>query len=124
MIFGPGFARLTAKSFSGMLVWVHVGIEAYQRIYQHFCWLQANAIGRLRTPASGYVIDFLAYLNNLERSRTPMWCPGKDSNLHGFRRWYLKPVRLPIPPPGHGGHSYESARFPVNAERRAAGGRQ
>ena len=28
--------------------------------------------------------------------------PGKDSNLHGFHRWYLKPVRLPIPPPGHG----------------------
>ena len=31
-----------------------------------------------------------------------MWCPGKDSNLHGLHRWYLKPVRLPIPPPGHG----------------------
>jgi enoyl-CoA hydratase len=30
------------------------------------------------------------------------WCPGKDSNLHGLHRWYLKPVRLPIPPPGHG----------------------
>src|ERR1700722_1573169 len=29
------------------------------------------------------------------------WCPGKDSNLHGLHRWYLKPVRLPIPPPGH-----------------------
>ena len=29
------------------------------------------------------------------------WCPGEDSNLHGFHRWYLKPVRLPIPPPGH-----------------------
>ena len=30
------------------------------------------------------------------------WCPGKDSNLHGLHRWYLKPVRLPIPPPGPG----------------------
>ena len=24
-----------------------------------------------------------------------------NSNLHGLHRWYLKPVRLPIPPPGH-----------------------
>src|SRR6185312_538297 len=30
------------------------------------------------------------------------WCPGEDSNLHGFHHWYLKPARLPIPPPGHG----------------------
>ena len=29
------------------------------------------------------------------------WCPGEDSNLHGFHHWYLKPARLPIPPPGH-----------------------
>src|SRR5215469_10767268 len=28
------------------------------------------------------------------------WCPGEDSNLHGFHHWYLKPARLPIPPPG------------------------
>src|ERR1700674_1009712 len=31
-----------------------------------------------------------------------MWCPGEDSNLHGLHHWYLKPARLPIPPPGHG----------------------
>ncbi len=30
------------------------------------------------------------------------WCPGEDSNLHGFHHWYLKPARLPIPPPGPG----------------------
>jgi hypothetical protein len=30
----------------------------------------------------------------------PYWCPGEDSNLHGFHHWYLKPARLPIPPPG------------------------
>src|SRR5580693_1453521 len=29
------------------------------------------------------------------------WCPGEDSNLHDLRHWYLKPARLPIPPPGH-----------------------
>ncbi len=28
------------------------------------------------------------------------WCPGEDSNLHLFQDWYLKPARLPIPPPG------------------------
>ena len=28
------------------------------------------------------------------------WCPGEDSNLHDLRHWYLKPARLPIPPPG------------------------
>ena len=28
------------------------------------------------------------------------WCPEEDSNLHALRRWYLKPVRLPIPPSG------------------------
>src|ERR1700737_2007543 len=31
------------------------------------------------------------------------WCPGEDSNLHGFHHWYLKPARLPIPPPGLSG---------------------
>src|SRR5215469_14274595 len=31
------------------------------------------------------------------------WCPGEDSNLHGFHHWYLKPARLPIPPPGPAG---------------------
>ncbi len=30
------------------------------------------------------------------------WCPGEDSNLHGVTHWYLKPARLPIPPPGPG----------------------
>src|SRR5688572_14129674 len=28
------------------------------------------------------------------------WCPGEDSNLHGLPHRYLKPARLPIPPPG------------------------
>ena len=36
------------------------------------------------------------------------FCAGADIGdlgqpaLHGLHRWYLKPVRLPIPPPGHG----------------------
>src|SRR5579863_8732033 len=102
MIFGPGLARLIAKSFSAMLVSIRVGIEAYQRIYQRFCWMQANALGRHRTPFSRYVVDFLMFFDGFGRSRTSIWCPGKDSNLHGLHRWYLKPVRLPIPPPGHG----------------------
>ena len=47
--------------------------------------------------------------SNFERSstanrlrRTVRWCPGEDSNLHGVTHWYLKPARLPIPPPGPG----------------------
>jgi hypothetical protein len=36
----------------------------------------------------------------LGRSESYIWCPGEDSNLHGFHHWYLKPARLPIPPPG------------------------
>jgi hypothetical protein len=43
MIFGPGLAPLIAKSFDGMLVSIGVGIEAYQRIYQRFCSMQADA---------------------------------------------------------------------------------
>ncbi len=34
------------------------------------------------------------------RSLENEWCPGEDSNLHGVTHWYLKPARLPIPPPG------------------------
>ncbi len=34
--------------------------------------------------------------------QTLFWCPGEDSNLHGLHHWYLKPARLPIPPPGPG----------------------
>ena len=29
------------------------------------------------------------------------WCPGGDSNSHAIRRYHLKIVCLPIPPPGH-----------------------
>ena len=29
-----------------------------------------------------------------------MWCPGSDSNRHGFTRRILNPLRLPISPPG------------------------
>ena len=28
------------------------------------------------------------------------WCPGQDSNLHALRRGLLRPLCLPIPPPG------------------------
>src|ERR1035438_4738173 len=32
--------------------------------------------------------------------RKGCWCPGEDSNLHELLHWYLKPARLPVPPPG------------------------
>src|SRR3984893_19078425 len=36
----------------------------------------------------------------VKNRRLRNWCPREDSNLHGFHHWYLKPARLPIPPPG------------------------
>ena len=34
-------------------------------------------------------------------SKSEEWCGRRDSNSHASRRWYLKPVRLPIPPRPH-----------------------
>src|SRR5450631_2122462 len=36
-------------------------------------------------------------------ANTGEWCPGEDSNLHELLHWYLKPARLPVPPPGQDG---------------------
>src|SRR5690606_34770918 len=33
-------------------------------------------------------------------ARWSIWCPRGDSNPHDSRRYHLKVVRLPIPPPG------------------------
>ena len=54
-----------------------------------------------RTESGEMSLILFEFLDNYEHWRTVLWCPGKDSNLHGLHRWYLKPVRLPIPPPGH-----------------------
>src|SRR5690349_13726078 len=37
-----------------------------------------------------------------KRMKPPLryWCPRGDSNPHASRRYHLKVVRLPIPPPG------------------------
>ena len=45
----------------------------------------------------------VATKSELAKFKAVFWCPGEDSNLHGVTHWYLKPARLPIPPPGHGG---------------------
>src|SRR5579871_6985177 len=44
---------------------------------------------------SAQAIDFVGFL-----VADQMWCPGEDSNLHELLHWYLKPARLPVPPPG------------------------
>src|SRR6202021_657926 len=41
--------------------------------------------------------------NSLIRTGLKGWCPGEDSNLHELLHWYLKPARLPVPPPGQEG---------------------
>jgi hypothetical protein len=66
--------------------------------------------GRSRTSTRLIRLIFLPISDEYGRPPTREWCPGKDSNLHGLHRWYLKPVRLPIPPPGHGGFIRAAAR--------------
>ena len=41
-------------------------------------------------------------IKSADQALSVLWCPGEDSNLHSFHYWYLKPARLPIPPPGLG----------------------
>jgi hypothetical protein len=41
-------------------------------------------------------------------ARNSFWCPGEDSNLHELLHWYLKPARLPVPPPGLKGRFREA----------------
>ena len=43
MIFGPGSARFIVRSVRVMLVPTERGLAAYQRMYQRFCWTQANS---------------------------------------------------------------------------------
>src|SRR5450432_2561531 len=54
----------------------------------------------LRAPASGRP----PISTNLHQKKCVtdciVWCPGEDSNLHELLHWYLKPARLPVPPPG------------------------
>src|SRR3984885_15122648 len=40
---------------------------------------------------------------SLKKQGYMRWCPGEDSNLHELLHWYLKPARLPVPPPGQDG---------------------
>ncbi len=45
------------------------------------------------------------------------WCPGEDSNLHELLHWYLKPARLPVPPPGHDGSAEREAQECTHCSR-------
>ena len=82
--------------------------------------LRITKFGRLARRNTSQSLMLLGSLENCAG-----WCPGKDSNLHGLRRWYLKPVRLPIPPPGHGalhrGGRGPMSMPPANREDAAAG---
>ena len=51
------------------------------------------------------------------------WCPRSDSNRQASRRRILNPLRLPIPPLGHGGCDSAVARFrlaPIHTGRGSA----
>jgi hypothetical protein len=58
----------------------------------------AKDLVQLDPLASANVLDFKGFFVVVE-----IWCPGEDSNLHEFLHWYLKPARLPVPPPGQEG---------------------
>ena len=112
MIFGPGSARFIARSVRAMLVPTGGG----RRVPTDLPTNLLDANGRRRTARAVVFqlkfIDFRMVFGQFGRLKTSKWCPGKDSNLHGLHRWYLKPVRLPIPPPGHGAlHSCGGGRM-------------
>ena len=77
--------------------------------------MQPDALSLLRTAVRGQSADLTSVLDVLERPQSTIWCPGEDSNLHGFHHWYLKPARLPIPPPGQRGLLTGRATGAVNA---------
>ena len=61
-----------------------------------------DRLGSGNVPPSGLSEPMGRSGENRNEIRTDFrdWCPGKDSNLHLLQDWYLKPARLPIPPPG------------------------
>ena len=63
-------------------------------------WMTANHHGQKCTAISIRSELEKTGVDTQKQPRTLVWCPGEDSNLHGFHHWYLKPARLPIPPPG------------------------
>jgi|SRR5450631_2383059 hypothetical protein len=60
-----------------------------------------------RMPCAGRFAGHKRRNNRLDpkwlRRASMRWCPGEDSNLHELLHWYLKPARLPVPPPGQVG---------------------
>ena len=61
----------------------------------------------LATDAAGEGVNlqcqpYACRCDGVRRTEKGAWCPGEDSNLQGSLHWYLKPARLPIPPPGQG----------------------
>src|SRR5205823_4828764 len=102
----PAFALRTATSVSGMLV----SPPNYPRIPTNIPTILSDTNRPRRLFANGSGASCARFMalerlsaNDDEPQRMSGWCPGEDSNLHGFHHWYLKPARLPIPPPGHAG---------------------
>jgi hypothetical protein len=75
------------------LAWMDVSCDTFASIVMLRCVIEGRRTSHMRgLPASGWIYSIF------ER-----WCPGEDSNLHELLHWYLKPARLPVPPPGQGG---------------------
>ena len=68
-----------------------------------------DCISRRLVFRGGRFVAFPAWRNSrrlvFRRGRFdsfPAWCERRDSNPHGFTRWNLNPVRLPVPPLSQG----------------------
>ena len=106
-----------------------------------YCW---SSFGDIPTPpkfiptifsstsGSGWTVPASLRVNLFENQVFPvffghswrvLWCPGEDSNLHSFHYWYLKPARLPIPPPGQRG-SLRAAGTPLSMRLRPKSSRR
>ncbi len=100
----PGSEGGKAESVRGICTHLRSGRLAAIpfKSYPHFFRLLTNITGTPpddgRETIPSHERGFPDLFGFLRKVR---WCPGEDSNLHGRNgHWYLKPARLPIPPPG------------------------
>ena len=87
-----------------MIIFALIYIAIFYILGFHFGFLRSKIIF---STSPAVALDYLMSLK--QTSRKPIrltafvlyWCPGGDSNSHAIRRYHLKIVCLPIPPPGH-----------------------
>src|SRR4249919_3472609 len=75
--------------------------------------IRNSRVGRYSASTLGPLVPVRRPVSpaGLDRRRLSccVWCPRGDSNPHDLRRYHLKVVRLPIPPPGQSGFPHRIA---------------